>query len=174
MKIRYVAWIFAASLNVTLLTGCGGGSGNDTALTDTLGKWTGSVNLSENSCPRDLPEEFNTIFFTHKVSMVLTSNDKADLTLTDSDRACYALGADTNQNEFFAVCPEATLPDFIDGHECREELTWHYTVFDPVGTNSVNPVTRTSRIGCYIGSEIQFVCLVEYRGTAGRCVRDLC
>ena len=158
------------------LISCGGGGGGSQSISllDVTGGWTGSVELFENGCPRDIPQEARTLYLTHQVSLENMSSAFSDVILNDGIGDCLAERVRLEANTFLAVCPERDLLNFISGYECREEIVWQYTVEDPSGTVATNPVVRTAYVRCYQNNQIQFACPVEYRGLVGRCIRGLC
>ena len=156
--------------------GCGSGSGDSISvmLSDAAGGWNGYVDLYQNGCPREIPDQAKRLYFTHAVTLQSAQPGFSDVTLEDGVGPCLAQRVANDSNTFLAVCPERRLVDFISGYECSEELVWQYTVEDASGTAQTNPVVRTAYVRCRQSGVLQFACPVEYRGGFGRCIRDLC
>jgi hypothetical protein len=139
-----------------------------------LGFWTGTVNLQENGCPREIPAEFRSITFTHNITQEVVSTDLVNVFLQDGDLRCAALNVRRDSEYFAAVCPERILPGFLPDLECREELVWEYT-YDPLeDADRVKPLGRTAFVRCSLDGEPQLACPVEYSGEGFRCFRGIC
>ena len=168
--------LFTLPILIFLLTACGSGGGDSPplSLVDTAGGWTGSVELFENGCPREIPQEARTLYFTHSIELQSSLPGFSNVILNDGVGPCLAERVENLSNTFLAVCPERELVDFLTDYECAEELVWQYTIEDAAGTAPINPVVRTAHVRCRQNGIEALACPVEYRGSIGRCVKGLC
>ena len=148
--------------------GCGGSGGSDFRVSDFIGDWFGTVVLSANGCPREIPEEARELSFSHQISEVVTSEEEVTVTLADGDIQCIAERVKRSANTFLAVCPERALPGFLDDYECTEEIVWSYTLERRLDSTTLDPVLRTAYVRCFQRGEPQFACPVEYSGSGVR------
>jgi hypothetical protein len=163
--------VLLASLS---LAGCGGGGGNGGDSATLLGFWTGTVDLIENGCPREIPQEFRSISFTHNITQEVVSTDLVNVFLQDGDLRCAALNVRRDSDYFAAVCPERLLPGFLPDLECKEELVWEYTYDPDDGVERIKPLGRTAFVRCSSNGAPQLACPVEYSGEGFRCFRGIC
>ena len=154
--------MFAVTINL-FFTSCGGG-GNDNTLAKLVRIWNGSVTLTSNGCPRDIPAEFQTLTFNHQVSENLDSPGQATITLTDENIPCKDIGADQNSDHFAAVCPDGALPGFLPDLDCQEQRVWEYKLVSP--DSDFVDVVRTAYVHCSKDGVLQLACPVVYEGGA--------
>lgn len=177
MKNLTKLMILAATLSC--LTACGGGGGSDQVGPDYSGAWTGYVDLVSNTCPRQIPDEFQYIYLLHNVDQGTSEdalgNQILDLVLSDGTDTYVGVGeleAPLGNGDTFSVTGSShELPGFLNNYRCIEVIDFNYDAIKfedkaAVGYQAfAGFVTRHSSITCTKGSEVK-TCDVTYVGTA--------
>ena len=155
-----------------------GGSGGGSEVPQYAGAWQGTVRLVSNSCPREIPDEFEFISFRHNVNQGVSKdalgNLLLDVVLDDGIDTFVGIGqvdSDGNGNSFSTTGTPHLLPGFLEGFECREIIDFQYDVieFEDDGFSSAFAgfVSRHSSISCTQRERI-LNCDVTYTGSADR------
>lgn len=158
------------TLAILSASACGGG-GSGFEASFFLGSWSGAVELRSNGCPRDIPAEFRNLSFSHRIFEQVASEDLVTVVLEDEGLDCVAERVAADAETFDAVCPDRELPGFLEDLDCVEQRVWTYS---RSGSDDESGVVRTAFVRCSRDGAPQLACPVEYRGSAGRCLRGIC
>ena len=158
---------------IGLLSSCGGGGGGDPKAPRYAGAWSGWVGLISNSCPRAIPEEFQSISLLHNVDQGVSKGDQGntlvDIVLDDGIDTYVGVGevdAQGEGNAFSATGSAHELPGFLNSYVCIETIDFTYESID-FANNTAGFVTRHSSIVCTRGNNVR-TCDVTYTGNSYR------
>jgi hypothetical protein len=141
--------VFAGSILVGSLIGCGGGSGDDDA--DFAGVWSGNASLVEDGCGFTNADTF--IFFTHLVNQAENS--------VVLDNGFDGFAGTVSGDDGFEVKTDRSIVNPLTGQACPATISWRY---DAVEENTASFVVRSTEVRC-AGAGI---CKIAFSGSAFR------
>ena len=171
-NVRFIS-VLAAFLSLAL-AGCGGGGGgDDIPVPNYAGGWNTYVSLVDNTCPREIPTEFRSLYLLHNVNQGVSRDSQGNFILDvvlDDGKDTYdgvgEIGTNADGDRFSVTGSPHELPGFLSGYTCIEIINFDYdSISRQPGSVFANYVTRHSSITCTKGTEVK-TCDVNYTGNA--------